>query len=419
MKIKTDILVIGGGAAGMCAAWKGASLGADVMLLEKNPKLGIKILISGGGKCNITHGGEIHEMLRRFKLSEGRFLKHSLHSFTNTDVRRLLQENGVDTYERENGKIFPVSHKAGDVVHAFRTLLEKSGVEIRANTPVFDIQMGDSGDFAVMTVDTVVQAKSVVIAVGGNSYRKTGTTGDGYEWGKKFGHTIVPIRPALTPIVLQPVPPPHWQGTPVRECTISSEANGQTIVRQHGDVLLTHFGISGPATLELTRDTYLQFEKGDHITIYIDFFPEKKAEELQEKIIYETRISGTKNVLTSIEQLVPQRLAQHVADQAALNGTKKLNQLNKLERQSLIQTLKHCSIGAVKEIPLDMGEVTAGGISLLEVHPKTMESKVQEGLFLCGEILDIAGPVGGYNLQAAFSTGFVAGLNAAEKILQR
>jgi hypothetical protein len=419
MKTKTDILVIGGGAAGLCAAWKGASLGAEVVLLEKNPKLGIKILISGGGKCNITHGGEIDEMLRQFKPSEGRFLKHSFHSFTNTDVRRLLQENGVDTYERENGKIFPVSHKAGDVVHAFRTLLEKLHVEIRANAPVLEIQNGDSGDFAVRTVDTVVQAKTVVIAVGGNSYRKTGTTGDGYEWGKKFGHTIIPIRPALTPILLQPVPSPHWQGTPVRDCVISSESNGQTIARYHGDVLLTHFGISGPATLEVTRDTYLEFEKGNHVSVYIDFFPEDQPERVQEKVIQETRTSGAKNLLTYVEQLVPQRLAQHITDQAGLNGTKKLNQLNKQERQSLVHTLKHCSIGAVKDIPLDMGEVTAGGISLQEVNPKTMESKFQEGLFFCGEILDISGPVGGYNLQAAFSTGFVAGLSAAGKILQR
>ncbi len=413
MKTKMDIIVIGGGAAGMTAAWKAASEGASVTLLEKNAKLGIKILISGGGKCNITHGGDITTMLRQFQSKESRFLKYAFHTFSNRDIVQVLNDGGIETYERDNGKIFPVSHKAGDVVHAFRRLMEKYLVDIRINSPVYDIAKNDDGNFTVSTLNETFHSHSVIIAVGGNSFKKTGTTGDGYAWAQKFGHTIVPIRPALTPIVLQPTPPQLWQGTPIRDCVLKSVHNGAVIAQWHGDALFTHFGISGPAALEISRDTFLAFERGNHVSLYVDFFPESTMEQLEQNTLKNIELQVAKNILSLIEQLVPQRLAEHILSQSGISTNKKLHQLSKQERRSLVATLKHCSIGSINGIPLDSGEVTAGGVSLHEITQTTMESKLVSGLFFCGEILDVAGPIGGYNLQAAFSTGFVAGKSSA------
>jgi len=419
---KEKIIVIGGGAAGMIAAWQAASLGAKVILLEKNPKLGIKILISGGGKCNITNGNDIQLMLKQFQKNESRFLKFAFHTFTNNQLLSVLLNEGVETYTRDNGKVFPKSHDAEDVVKAFQQLMERNGVEALLQTPVKEIFCNHDGTFNIKTNRGIITASKVIVATGGSSYQKTGTTGDGFRWLQKLGHTIVPIRPALTPILLTPTPPSAWQGTPVRDCKLmavvqrSNTMHSSPISEWTGDVLITHFGISGPATLEVSKNAYLEFEKGSIIDMCIDFFPELPLEQLDEKIIKEISINPLRSTLTMTEYLVPQKLAEFILTQLKIDTSKKLNQLSKGERRDLVKKLKRCSLGTVKEIPLDRGEVTAGGVSLNEVDSTTMESKIVSGLYLCGEILDIAGPVGGYNLQAAFSTGYVAGQHAVQSL---
>ncbi len=413
MTIKEPLIVIGGGAAGMIAAWRAASLGAKVILLEKNPNLGIKILISGGGKCNITNGSDMQEMLKQFQTNESRFLKYSFHTFTNTQLLDLLHNEGVETYTRDNGKVFPKSHDAEDVVKALRAMMERAGVEMRFQSPAKELFKNEEGTFTVKSNRDVLKASKVIIATGGSSYQKTGTTGDGFRWMEKLGHIIVPIRPALTPILLHPTPPSLWQGTPIRDCNLMATDENNVVSEWKGDVLITHFGISGPATLEVSRNAYLEFEKGKRIDMCVDFYPEISFEQLEEKLISEVSTNPSRNVITLVEQHVPQKLAEYVLSNAKIAFSKKLNQLTRTERRELVRILTRCSLGEVKEIPLDRGEVTAGGVSLNEVDPKTMRSKIVDGLFLCGEILDIAGPVGGYNLQAAFSTGYVAGENAA------
>jgi predicted Rossmann fold flavoprotein len=412
---QNDVIVIGGGAAGMIAAWRAAAHGADVVLLEKNKKLGIKILISGGGKCNITNGSDIQSMLKQFQTNESRFLKYSFHVFTNTQLLEIFHQQGVETYTRENGKVFPKSHNADDVVTALLKLLDGTGVIIHFNSAVTDIARCTDGSFQIKTTFDEFFAKKVIIATGGSSYQKTGTTGDGFSWAEKLGHTIIPIRPALAPIYLEPTPPSLWQGTPIRECSLMAICGNQIIAEWHGDMLFTHLGISGPASLEISKNAFVEFALGKLVTIHVDFYPEYSPDELEEKLLGEVALNVNRSVINFTEQLVPQRLAEYTLLQANIDGNKKLHQLKKEERKSLSSTLKRCFLGAVKEIPLDRGEVTAGGIALHEVDPTSMESKLVKGLFLCGEILDIAGPVGGYNLQAAFSTGYVAGENAAQQ----
>ncbi len=414
-----QIIVIGGGAAGMIAAWRAALLGARVLLLEKNPRLGIKLLISGGGKCNITHSGTTEKLLQHFQINESRFLKHALYSFTNTDVIELLHTFGVETEERVNGKIFPASEKAGDVVHAFRRAMEKAGVAIQLSSTVQNILRDEQGVCGVCVQNEIIPSRHIILAAGGISYKKTGTTGDGFTWAEHLGHTIVPLRPALAPIILSPIPPREFQGVAIRDCTLQAIAKNKIIAEWHGDVLFTHFGISGPAALEVSKDTFIEFEKGNIVSVHVDFFSEYSVQEVEKMIHDEIQTHGTRVILTLLEQMIPQRLAPFFLSRLNIDAATKLHQLKKNERILIAQTLKQWNIGSVQHIDIDRGEVTAGGIALHEVDATTMRSKIVNGLYCCGEVLDIAGPVGGFNLQAAFSSGFVAGESAGKEFLQK
>jgi predicted Rossmann fold flavoprotein len=406
-------VVVGGGAAGILAAWSAASHGGRVVLLEKNSRLGIKILVSGGGKCNVTHGGTMEEMRLQFQTNEARFLRHAFHRFTNVELRSILAEKGVPTYERPNGKIFPENEKAGDIVHALRRLMEEAGVEIRCSTPVLDISRDANGIASVTTDAVVIATHSVILATGGLSYKKTGTTGDGYTWARALGHTILTPCPALAPIVTSPTPPSAWQGIAVREAALVAHAENKILARYAGDILFTHFGISGPATLELSHHIFRAGQQHATVNLAVDFFPESTAEDLDARLLEYLRDHGAQEIKTWLEQQLPQRLVPYFCDTLSLDGTTKCHQLKKDDRRHIVDALKQWTFGCVKEIDIDRGEVTAGGIPLNEVDPKTMRSRIVPGLYLCGELLDIAGPVGGYNLQAAFSTGFVAGHTAA------
>ncbi len=407
------IVVIGGGAAGILAAWSASAHGGRVVLLEKNSRLGLKILVSGGGKCNVTHAGTMEAMRCEFQTNEARFLRHAFHRFSNTDIRRVLADKGVPTYERPNGKVFPVSEKAGDIVHAFRRMMEEAGVDIRCSTPVQCIRRNARGIAGVQTEAGVIDAAQVILASGGTSYAKTGTTGDGYVWARELGHTIVPLSPALAPIVTDPTPPAQWQGVAVRDARLVAHVGERILAHYRGDILFTHFGISGPAVLELSHHIFQAAQQHADLRLAVDFIPDLQADAMEALLLAHARVHGTQAIRTWLEQLLPQRLVPYFCDSLPLDGGMKCHQLKKDERRNIVRALKQWTFGAVKEIDIDRGEVTSGGIMLSEVDPKTMRSRLVPGLYLCGEVLDIAGPVGGFNLQAAFSTGVVAGMSAA------
>lgn len=398
----------------MIAAWRAGSLGAPVILLEKNSRLGIKILVSGGGKCNVTHGGTMEEMRQQFRTAEARFLRHSFHCFSNTDVRALLDEKGVATYERPNGKIFPVDEKAGDIVHAFRRKMEESGVEIRCSSPVSGIRRDEHGVLGVTVRSEFIPSQRVILATGGASYKKTGTTGDGYIWVQELGHSIVPLRAALAPIETSPVPPHEWQGIAVRGGSLLAlDRNRKIIARYSADILFTHFGVSGPAVLELSSEIVRAGESTDRITLAVDFIPDQTPEQIDRSIVDDIRTNGAQEIKTWLDYRIPQRLVPYFCSSIGIDGSTKCRQLKKEDRRAIVRTLKQWTFGDVQRIDIDRGEVTSGGIALNEVDPKSMRSRCVPGLYCCGEVLDIAGPVGGYNLQAAFSTGYVAGESAA------
>lgn len=414
----TDVFVIGGGAAGIMAARRAAEGGARVTLLEKNDKLGLKILISGGGKCNLTHAGPMEEIRAKFRPNEARFLKPSFYRFTNTDFLRIMHERGLQTYSRPDGRIFPVEPgNAKDVVALLTRYVEEVGVQIRYGAAVTGLTTDTQGAVAgVRFGDETLAASRVVVSTGGSSYPATGTTGDGWKWLHGLGHTIIPLRAALAPLYLHDVTS-DWSGVALRDVTLRARASaqGKEFVRWTGDLLFTHKGVSGPTALGVSREVAerLESQGGPEAVIEADLAPSVAFESLQAQFKREIQVNPRKTMATLVAPFVPASLVEPLLQSAGVDGATRGAHLSAKSLNRLVSTLKGWPLGSVRHVPLERGEVVAGGVALDEVDPQTMQSLRVPGLFLCGEILDIAGPVGGYNLQAAWSTGWVAGESAA------
>lgn len=408
-----DVLVIGGGAAGMIAAWRAASLGARVRLLEKNGRLGLKIHISGGGKCNITHGGDMESLRRAFVPNEARFLNACFRRFTNEDVLDLLRRRGVTVHTRPDGRVFPDSGRAEDVVDGLAGYLRESGVSVEVGCAVTRLAIADGALEGAFAGGKAYPARTTIVCVGGSSYPKTGTTGDGYRWMRDAGHTLVPLRAALAPLYLQQARP-EYSGVALRDCVLRARSGGKEIARWRGDLLYTHHGISGPTALGVSRAVAVAMEAGT-VTLDVDLLPDRSAESLSEELA-EAHAAGRRTVRTMVLPWAPERLADELLSRVGVAEGMLVHQLPRKNRNRLADTLKRWELGYVSAVPLERGEVTAGGVALDEVEPQTMASRKVRGLYLAGEILDLAGPVGGYNLQAAFSTGFVAGEAAAREV---
>jgi hypothetical protein len=409
----SPLIVIGAGGAGIIAAWRAASLGARVLLLERNRRIGIKILISGGGRCNITHDGPMEEIRCAFTEREARFLKPCFYRFTNRDIIRLIEQGGVKTIVRPNGRVFPETGTAGDVVRVLERLIATPQLHLSMNSPTTAIDHEAGRIIGVRVGDEVLPANVVILATGGASYPRTGTTGDGFRWARGLGHTVIPLRPALAPILLTPPLPREWQGVALRGGRLTARVGGNPIVSRDGDILITHDGISGPAVLEIARPAAVALEEGP-VSLAYDFFPSIDMAGLDQELIGKIEQHRGMRIASLIEQWLPNRMIDRFLRSAAIDPATRGYALTREARRTIVALFKSWEIGAVREIPLERGEVTAGGISLDEVDPRTMGSRLVRGFFPCGEVLDIAGPVGGYNLQAAFSTGFVAGESAAQ-----
>ena len=411
-----DVLVIGGGAAGMIAAWRAASLGARTRLLEKNDRLGLKIHISGGGKCNITHGGDMESVRRAFEPAEARFLRVPFRRFTNEDVLALLRQRGVTAHTRSDGRVFPDSGRADDVVDALAWHMREAGVRIELGTAVTSLATTDVCVDGAVAGGRHFPASDVIVESGGSTYPKTGTTGEGFRWLRSLGHTLVPLRAALAPLYLGDDHRPEYSGVALRDCILRARSGGKEVVRWRGDLLFTHQGVSGPTVLGVSRAVALAMEKGD-ATLDVDVVPDTPHEELSAHLAEAHGAAGRRAVRAIVQQWLPERLVPGLLERAAVDPATPANQLPKKSRNRLVETLKRWDLGRVRAVPLERGEVTAGGVALEEVDPATMASKKVAGLYICGELLDIAGPVGGYNLQAAFATGYVAGEAAARAVV--
>ena len=410
---EAPIIVIGAGGAGILAARRAAERGCPVLVLERNRKPGIKLLVSGGGKCNITHVGTVDDVQTGFPTREARFLKPALHRFGNRDIIRILEHEGVATFARPDGRIFPASGRAADVVEALTLPLRRMSVTIQLNTHVEDITAQGDQITGVVASGRHLPSRHVILATGGVSYPKTGTTGDGYAWAQKLGHTVVPLRPALAPISLEPTVPPAWRGVALRGGRLSVFTLGRTITRWDGDILFTHEGISGPAALEVSRAAAVAMEHAE-VRLLFDAVPARGFAALDADLEAAIRGHPHRLVGSVLEGIFPRRLLAALLGHAGLDPARRCGNLTRNERRALAHVLKSWDLGRITSIDIERGEVTAGGVHLSEVDPHTMNSRKVRGLYLCGEVLDVAGRVGGYNLQAAFSTGFVAGDAAAD-----
>ena len=418
MSDKEPVVIIGGGAAGMLAALGVRKSGAPALLIEKKSRLGTKILISGGGKCNLTHDGSMEEIRAKFRQNEGRFLRPSFYKFTNTDYLKLLHDKGMETYVRPDGRIFPVAPSdAKDVVAIMETHLREAGVRVWLDAPVEHVIVENGTVRGVQVAGKVVNAQQLIIAVGGSSYPATGTTGDGWRWLGHY-HSLVPLRAALAPLYLEPTPPAQWSGVALRDVLLRARkitlgTNGSAakeIMRWHGDLLWTHKGLSGPTALGVSREIAEAIP--DQSTVEVDVLPREPHDTLTARLAHHAKTNPKHLIAEFVETAVPQRLVRPLMESASVETQTRGANLTQKERSRLVAALKGWHLGHVRHVPLERGEVVAGGVSLDEVDKNTMTSLRVGGLYLCGEVLDIAGPVGGYNLQAAWSTGWVAGLSA-------
>lgn len=404
------VIVVGGGAAGMVAAWKAAQGGHRVLLLEANNRLGVKIRISGGGKCNVTHAGPLREVLGCFPKEQARFLRPAMHRFTNDEVVELLRREGVETYTRDNGRVFPLDRpgSAAAVVAAFETLMARAGVAVRVGARVTGLEGAAPRITALRLDGERLEADLFIFATGGASYPETGTRGEALGWFRTLGLPMRPWFPALAPIPLAK-PRPAWEGVAWREgeLVLFAGKGGKRLARFKGDLVFTKSGISGPAALELSQAAEDARLAGAAFLAYAhDLRP---FEEVDEEAVATAQAQPHLSVLRWIQRWIPERCAGTLAKEAGLGEGHRLKDLPKEARRNLVAAITASPLGPPGPVPLSRGEVAAGGLKLEAVDPHTMAVRGFENLRVCGELLDVDGPVGGYNLQAAFSTGFVAG----------
>jgi len=406
------VIIIGGGAAGIIAAGRAAELGADVALLEKMPQLGIKISITGKGRCNLTSSEDMDKFLEAFGPT-GKFLINAFAKFFSQDLIDFFESIGVNTMLERGKRIFPLSGSAKDVVKAMTMYLNKQGVEILTDITVKKIVIQDNKAVGVDTTKGTFYGDAVILATGGASYPQTGSTGDGYDMAKKLGHTIIPIRAALVPLEVKEGYIQDLQGLSLNHVNTSVYLNGKKIAEAFGEMLFTHFGLSGPIILTLSKTVVDSLAKG-RVEISIDLKPALLREKLDARFLREIKEHSNKNFDNVLKNLLPQSMIPVFIKLVGIPHDKKVHQITQKERMDLIALLKDMRFTITRARPLAEAIVTAGGVSTKEIDPKTMESKIVKGLYICGEVMDVDAKTGGYNLQAAFSTGWVAGTMAAK-----
>ena len=402
------VIVIGGGAAGMMAAIQAAKVGASVLLLEKTNRLGRKLSITGKGRCNITNAADIQEIIKNIP-GNGKFLNSVLRAFNSTDVINFFESIGVKTKVERGNRVFPESDKAADVVNALIAQMQTLGVEIRTSARVTDILTKAERVIGVEVGDKIESADSVILAVGGASYPATGSTGDGFKIAENLGHTVTKILPALVPLETEESFVKDLQGLSLRNVRVTLLADNKKITEEFGEMLFTHFGVSGPIVLTLSRKAAFLLDEGKFVELSINLKPALTPEQLSARVLRDFEKYKRKSIKNALIDLLPSSLIPIVLDLAYIDEEKHIDTVTQAERRRLIETLRGFRLTITKTRPIDEAIVTAGGISTKEINPKTMESKLIQGLFFAGEVIDIDGFTGGFNLQAAFSMGNAAG----------
>ena len=407
----SDVLVIGGGAAGLMAALKAAQAGASVTLLEKNEKLGKKLYITGKGRCNVTNVCDTEEFLRNVPRNP-RFLYAALNAFGPEDMLSLLREWGCDTKVERGRRAFPVSDKASDVTKALEKGLRALGARVLLDTSVKVLTVSGGQITGAMTEQgRLFPAKCVVLCTGGLSYPSTGSTGDGHRMARELGHSVTACVPSLTGLNTKETWPSELQGLSLRNVTLTAQSGKKTVYSELGELLFTHFGISGPLALECSA----HLPENGQGTAEIDLKPGLTVEQTEARLAREIAAAGKKRLQTVLETLLPSRMAGLFPGIIGLDGQKVCCQLSAAERRHLAEGLKALPLTLTGLRPFTEAVITRGGVAVKEITPSTMESRRVRGLYLAGELMDVDAHTGGYNLQIAFSTGALAGQSAAKQ----
>jgi len=413
-----EVVVVGAGAAGLVAAFRAAERGRRTLLLEKNRRAGAKILMSGGTRCNLTHATDPRGIVREFG-PQGRFLHSALSLLGPQEVVEMFEAEGVATkVEQQTGKVFPESDKALDVLGALLQRLDRSGCVLAREEPLERLERSGGG-FRLTTPRQTVTADKVILTPGGQSYPGCGTTGDGYGWAAALGHKVIPPRPALVPLrtdaawvhvlsgitipdVLVKVMPADCAAGP------SGSRTSAALAQRRGSFLFTHFGLSGPAVLDVSR-AVSGHPGPDRLVLVCDLLPRMNPDELSALVAQECATAGRRRLSTILGNWLPQRLAETLVQRVGLTEQRRAAELSGADRRQLVEAVKQLPIPVAGTLGFKKAEVTAGGVALDEIDSRTLQSKIVPNLYIAGELLDLDGPIGGYNFQAAFSTGWLAG----------
>ncbi|EJQ46013.1 HI0933 family flavoprotein [Bacillus cereus BAG6X1-2] len=414
-----DVIVIGGGPSGLMAAIGAAEEGASVLLLDKGNKLGRKLAISGGGRCNVTNRLPLDEIVKHIP-GNGRFLYSAFSIFNNEDIITFFEKLGVKLKEEDHGRMFPVSNKAQSVVDALLTRLKDLGVKIRTNTPVETIEY-ENGQTKAVVLQTgeVLETNHVVIAVGGKSVPQTGSTGDGYAWAEKAGHTITELFPTEVPILSNEpfIRDRTLQGLALRDVNLSVlNPKGKVIISHKMDMLFTHFGLSGPAALRCSQFVVKAMKKFKTNTVHmsIDAVPEENSEQLFQRMLKQMKEDPKKGIKNVLKGYVPERYFLFLLEKNEIDGSEQAGQVSHEKIRALVKDFKEFTVNVNGTQSIEKAFVTGGGVSVKEINPKEMSSKFTNGLYFCGEVLDIHGYTGGYNITSALVTGRISGTTAGQ-----
>lgn len=414
MKHTKDVIVIGGGAAGMLAAISAARGGARVSLYEKNEKLGKKLFITGKGRCNVTNAADMEELFEAV-VTNRKFLFSSFYGFTNLDMMKLLEEAGLRLKTERGNRVFPQSDHSSDVISALERMMNREGVKIHLNTPVKGIWQ-EEGRCRGIFLENGRAEGDVILATGGLSYPTTGSTGDGYGWAEETGHRVTECLPALVPLEAEPLEElRELQGLSLKNVRASVYNGKKEMYSDFGEMLFTHFGVSGPLLLSASSFCAKALQKGP-LRLSIDLKPALSREQLDERILRDFSENINRQFKNSLSHLYPAKLIPLMIRRSGIDPEKKVNEITREERQRLVSATKELTFTLTGLRSFREAIITQGGVDVRDVNPSTMESKKLPGLYFAGEVLDLDAVTGGFNLQIAWSTGWLAGLGAAEEV---
>lgn len=407
----SKVLVIGGGAAGMMAAITAAANGGEVLLLEKNEKLGKKLFITGKGRCNITNAADTEDLFSAI-VSNPKFLYSSFYSFTNSQVIDFFEGLGVKTKIERGGRVFPASDHSSDVIRALEREMEQLGVEIYLQAEVKELILKEHViKGVVLTSGKKLYADTVIVATGGISYPSTGSTGDGYRFAKACGHQVTEILPSLVPMEVKEWYAKELMGLSLRNIEICVTDGKKKLYQEFGEMLFTHYGVTGPVILSASSIVGKKLKEKE-LTLHIDLKPALSEEQLDKRVLREFETNHNRQFKNAVDSLFPSKLRPVIVELSGIPEEKKVHEITKEERLHFVRLIKDFSMTLTGLRGYKEAIITKGGVSVKEIDPSTMESKLVKGLFFAGEVLDLDAVTGGYNLQIAWSTGYLAGMNA-------